>query len=131
MSDTPPIPLALTADEWRPKLCAEAYCGSECRNGIPAICVDGMDLQRWDGGVVTIHNEYQIERPHALAALCLHGQSFGFTRQEADELRACTVALRQCSDFGETGLNLADAAALDRIAAKVRALLPPSPEETP
>jgi hypothetical protein len=54
---------------------------------------------------------------HALTALALHGQPFGFTRAEADAVRYYAEHI--------TGLFRKDAPALASAAAKIVALLPP------
>ena len=58
---------------------------------------------------------------HALAALCLHGQPFGFTRDDADALVRAIGALGYLQ--GETYLTAYN---LRTVLRKVRALLPPA-----
>lgn len=55
---------------------------------------------------------------HATAALCLHGQPFGFTREDVETILAGALALR------EDGCDLLSAE-LAAIADRVGALLPP------
>ena len=65
---------------------------------------------------------------HALAALCLHGQEFGFTREDVEAIREC--ARVYASMHGERGDGLmrrhptADLAT--SAASRIEALLPPS-----
>lgn len=66
---------------------------------------------------------------HAVAALCLYEQSFGFTQEEAEVLRHLDAKL-DLTDEDTTGildvvLSREQSAALRSIAAKVAALLPP------
>ena len=63
--------------------------------------------------------ELTPEDRHALAALCLHGQTFGFKPADAEQLR---VIARHCA---VTRPLYAWATALDEIAARIEALLPP------
>lgn len=51
---------------------------------------------------------------HALAALCLHGQPFGFTREDARTLRECVEHDKPC-----------DIPRLLHLADRIEALLPP------
>ncbi len=112
---TDPITPALTADEWK---------AMHFRMGRRCACTVYADS---DGGQVTItangqlgqtfdHGD-EVQRPHALAALCLYQQPFGFTREMVTALRnAHPIAY----SHEEMSLIL-DAA--DRI----EALLPPEP----
>ena len=77
-----------------------------------------------EGGVV---NGYAVatHARHALAARCLHGQPFGFTREDVDALRTMVSAYRK--RFG-------DAELIDRLAslaARIEALLPPEVDPSP
>jgi hypothetical protein len=120
---------ALSAEEWTPRVHYKAYVGSD---GGDAACirVDG-DAQRWmDTGDITIHNEYCIDRPHALAALCLYGQPFGFSQEDVERLeRVGNDYIAWANDSDELDRNIEDGFALIRLASRIRALLPP--EETP
>lgn len=60
---------------------------------------------------------------HAVAALALHGQPFGFHPNDVDELRRWADIARDASDDSEqAGV---DAVRLDSIADRIAALLPP------
>jgi hypothetical protein len=99
MSETP-TPPALSAEEWAHPpdtrtirwACEEVFVG------------DGATLDT-------------VSR-HGLAALALHGQPFGFTREDAVSVGAGVLALR------ESGCDLL-AAELQRVADRIVALLPP------
>ena len=129
MSDVKP---ALTREEWAvletdpggdPNADGQVFVDDE-RTG--AICVTG-------GGTF-----YEIPRPHSCAALCLHGQPFGFTREDvADERFAAEMfaALAEVMEANpESWISLAGPGFRDRIARardradRIEALLPP--EET-
>jgi hypothetical protein len=69
--------------------------------------------------------ESRFGRPHALAALALHGQPFGFTREDVAKCRARAADFEVMADrerdygFRETQYEW------ERLAAKIEALLPP------
>lgn len=73
------------------------------------------------------------ENRHAIAALCLHGQPFGFTQQDVIDERLAYVNLvtlaRQAQEMGDESMRLARIEQSRRHyerAAKIAALLPPS-----
>lgn len=110
---------ALTPDEWerfaadRPSLSVEKFrdlfIGRPTRNMSVRIRGDHVQL-------------VEADECHALAALALHGQPFGFTHEDVylleDEAR--WYAERQLPDVKQ-------AAALRSLAARIAALLPPTP----
>lgn len=105
MSDR--IAPALTPEEWR-KLAVSrggfyADLSGDWQNGIPT---DTLFVGSPESAVA-------VSPRHALAALALHGQPFGFTREDVANLRwvACQRMPR--------------AAALNQIADRIEALLPP------
>lgn len=61
------------------------------------------------------------EARHALAALCLHGQPFGFTREDVVRLRSNATAF---AGNGHRGLDQA-ARHFTNLADRIEALLPP------
>ena len=128
MSEVKP---ALTPDEWAgcPAECGadERPTGPRCRddNGHFWLeCGDVWHHSAWDG-------EQIIDNPHGLAALCLHGQPFGFTRADEKAIRAEGNELIAWSNdaanepemrhMNERGFTLI------RIANKIAALLPTQP----
>jgi hypothetical protein len=89
---------AVTNEEWR--------VGYLMRNAVGAA---------WGDGNLCIGEDTATpEIAHAVAAVCLHGQPFGFTREDVRELRAMSV-----NGFTYFGLN--------SIADRIEALLPPEP----
>lgn len=72
-----------------------------------------------------------LDRRHALAALALVGQPFGFTWEDVDRLRyAARGTIEYCDrlmpdDSGGCCGNSADSAALASLADRIAALLPP------
>ena len=99
MSDTPTIPPALTPEQWK----GHRQCGAFVSGSLFRCEVGGAEIE---------------DAPrHALAALCLYGQPFGFTPAEEADL----------TDL----LNLVDWDSIEgvrdslaSVLAKVRALLP-------
>ena len=67
------------------------------------------------------------EDAHALAALCLHQQPYGFTREDGALLRDLYRQVRGC--WPEDAWDEASAAPILGLADKIEALLPP--EEVP
>lgn len=97
----PEIPPALTPDEWRSKAYFSLF----------SAWMDGDRLMMGDG------EEANAPDRHAVAALCLFGQRFGFTHADVRGLRMLA------------GAHPAFGGALDELAARIAALLPPM--ETP
>jgi hypothetical protein len=117
MSDE--IAPALTPEEWTPCYGAAGYLGADVDSSEEAIQAGGA--QRWTGGLLTFNNEYTINKPHAVAALCLHGQPFGFTQAHVTALRRYLGLVPERPDWNDNHLATE---AIDRIAA----LLPPAPK---
>jgi hypothetical protein len=123
MSETERVKPALSAEEWAERRVSagdeavEAYCtlhvGKDGR--LYAAAGDGRDYYGKGDGLVA--------RPHALAALCLHGQPFGFTREDVRLLRNAADDYRDGENhlwpIGGGLLALAD---------RIEALLPPEVE---
>lgn len=119
----PEIPNALTPEEW----VVGYYDSRELEIRVKTPGLDGskrlhVNVRAWPlGGTMGDPRDL-----HALAALCLHGQPFGFTHEECDELRRAIT-------FGEEAwcdsviLNEQSVAVFRSILAKVAALLPPTP----
>lgn len=120
MTEQPEIPPALTPDEWR-----DGYDSKELSIRQKSAGLDGSKrlavyVRAWPlGGSMGDPRDL-----YALAALCLYGQPFGFTQEEANALCAClpdepNAYEESCSP---------DATTLDaawRAVQKIRALLPP------
>jgi hypothetical protein len=141
MSETERVKPALSAEEWAERRVSagdeavEAYCtlhvGKDGR--LYAAAGDGRDYYGQGDGLVA--------RPHALAALCLHGQPFGFTREDVDLLhRTINGYVRRIEEAQERVnegpwvrngivMNEASVAALRDLADRIEALLPPEREE--
>ena len=115
---------ALTAEEWAEIICRrgdpESYTGS----GVPTIEVSAQSIM---GSRLP-----QIGRPQALAALCLHNQPFGFTREDVDLIKyACIVSRIKMEKSLKLGMeNQADADLVTirtyrSLKDRIEALLPP------
>lgn len=119
MSDVRP---ALTPEEWahRPEPMYE-------RNGVWAYAPAGH------GFVVGFEGEVGIgvgaEDPHAIAALALHGQPFGFTWEDVSRNREAATRHRRlakgCKLPHERDRHMEKAEGYDSTAARIAALLPP------
>jgi hypothetical protein len=100
----------------------------------PALTREGWENRPWvcgwtDGTVFVSSNRplgdelaEQVERPHAVAALCLFEQPFGFTRGDVELVRDC-IGMEW--DRGERGEMDALEKRLESLAARIAALLPP------
>lgn len=64
------------------------------------------------------------DKPHRMAALCLHGQPFGFTHEDVRDLEDAASRVEY-----EDHMQAPLAARLDDLAARIAALLPPDPAE--
>ena len=113
---------ALTAEEWVVKCSTrkEAYAHS------PTMTYD-YEIELTEGGNIGIMDDSQyavIKRgmEHGLAALCLHNQPFGFTREDAELLHVMSQIAPQAAvlmlghDFTTMAANLAS---------RIESLLPP------
>lgn len=76
------------------------------------------------GDLLQAHDEYDapIERRHALAALALYGQPFGFTRADVNLLE--DVARRDEGEYGPDEGDPGYPTALRDLADRIAALLP-------
>lgn len=82
------------------------------------------------GGRVWTHDD---DRPtilpdrHALAALCLYGQPYGFTREDVGLARAMATDLEESARVNDrpTGSSAKYAVAMHDLADRIEALLPP------
>ena len=120
---TDPIPPALTPEEWSTKARMWPADGDE-GDAIPL----GFQIDDEQGGAVVIPIDYEGcyrqaffdgNDRHGLAALCLYGQSFGFTRADVDALLYTLDDASKCGTDDE----------LRSIAARIAALLPPEPPQ--
>lgn len=104
------------ADEVKPALAAEEWANvcveGECRNDALWEMTRGWDP--FDPDLRTVEDLPH----HALAALALHGQPFGFTREDV-------AALQMAIGYDPTTGHLSEA--LESLAARIAALLPPEP----
>lgn len=107
---------ALSAEEWeKAKDARFAWRMFGWDDGAGAILHDDGRLEvNWDGAVYDQEMQCVTTSRHALAALALHGQPFGFTREDVRFLRDVDV-------FAFTE----DAQMAQSIAARIAALLPP------
>ena len=76
------IKLALTKDEWRDP---NSIVWGKASAVYPWITAEGSLSLECDDSFY--HEELNAEQRLALAALCLHGQPFGFTREDLKGLR--------------------------------------------
>jgi hypothetical protein len=124
------IPPALSESEWRPGVVQHlqptspvgAYTSVTLTYGPPSIMAA---LNREGQKLALVHQEYdkegkdwevRVDRPHALAALCLYGQPFGFTQEEAQAVRESAEDDHAAYEHYTT---------LRIVAAKIAAPLPP------
>ncbi len=70
---------ALTAEEWTPRPRHIAACVTTARGN--------EEAELWENGELTYNDEYVVHDRHALAALCLVDQPFGFTREMGNIVR--------------------------------------------
>lgn len=76
-------------------------------------------------GNIRVNDELGPAQRHAVAALCLYGQPFGFTRDDLDAFWAAYSAFCDSQNNDDTGR-------MDRLhslGCRIEALLPPSPPE--
>lgn len=119
MANETEIRPALTDTEWR-TVCKASEAGSESV-GLTTYgavyCEDGSLTKGFAA----------IEQPmmrHALAALALYGQPFGFTREDIAMVRGGAVAMDERNDTEGRDHLL-------RLAERIEALLPPTSHATP
>lgn len=123
---TPPLPSALTSEEWREGE-FESFYGNAMTSahrdhkGRWFFHSDGPDGR--ESIVILNQADDNGRASHALAALALHGQRFGFTREDVWALRTVCI-----SGMHESAEERAIRAVFTSLAARIEALLPP---ETP
>lgn len=103
MTDIKP---ALSGIEWQSESTCETPDDDTGGTLLPDWCNRTNDKVFIVGQVLT--------RPHAVAALCLYGQPFGFDYDDLEWMQAI------CNSVGDARVHG------ERIAAKIRALLPPT-----
>jgi len=103
---------ALTPEEWGQQYIEIGHGGREFT--FYDDCT--VEVDSHSGSHVT---GYFNTRRHALAALCLHGQPFGFTRSDVEFLRS----------FGDAQMDIAEGPMIHAIADRIEALLPPEAVE--
>lgn len=67
---------------------------------------------------------------HGLAALCLYGQSFGFSQRDIDYIDN-TLRWLSCLEIADDPMTAGRAAQLTSLRNRIAALLPPERSETP
>ena len=101
---------ALTNAEW-----------ANCATGEGNVYLTGTsepEVVVWD---CALGDRALVQRRHALAALCLHGQSYGFSWEDVDALHLAADACEDaCASSGEQW-----AKAVLAVADRIAALLPP------
>lgn len=110
MSDT--IEPALTAEEWADNTSARSDWFVTPYHDTP--------FMSW---FESNHGSYLEVSQHALAALALHEQPFGFTREDVALL--LSLAHGNPPEFGRSYLEDGEDAQLRSLAARIAALLPP------
>lgn len=113
MSDE--IEPALTPEEWAARRYASDEL-SEMRLEDGALVVEKDTGGAW----YSDEHEYTDRDRHALAALALYGQPFGFTRTDVD-------AIRWAARLLEDNVIIGKAHGLLAVADRIEALLPPAP----
>jgi hypothetical protein len=108
---------ALTPEEWAGLLAMDQPTVFGDAGGHVAVGKCALFWDAHSGNVLC--DDYDAPRQHALAAIALHGQPFGFTWEDATFLRILALA-----GPGES-LSSACCEHLDALAARIAALLPP------
>jgi hypothetical protein len=104
--ETERIEPALTAEEWR--------LAKDDRNIVGDPSEEALDL----GG-----GRFKHLDGHALAAINLYGQPFGFTHEDVDAIR--TALMEQHFDLTDDQYTTDATRQFHRVLAKIEALLPP------
>jgi hypothetical protein len=117
---SPNVPQALTAKEWSKRGFRRVV--DEENNDLQAAKIE-------DGNVYREHDEnvdewQRLEHPHAMAALCLYRQTYGFTREDVEILRA--IGTSQLVGGRNTDINRTIRDRANGLADRIAALLPPS-----
>ena len=102
---------ALSASEWEQIVISQGSATAPINFGHP--CQDGI---HW------LHTDPEaLQERHKLAALCLHGQTFGFSQEDVSLiLKAATLKA-----WGTYPYPVPEAEAYKALAARISALLPP------
>lgn len=124
MSDS--IKPALSPEEWRAGVIRDDEGWACIRNPQPGNPNGDMPNNGWvrmscEECITWLHGPRWLTRRHAVAALCLYGQPFGFTREDAE-------ILREYADEIEDGFTRRGAT-LRSMADRIAALLPPEQSE--
>ena len=130
MSDTPEIRPALTAEEWE-----RFFRGFEVDLSATRQVRrwgDALRVGQWEGDGLHATELEDPEERYTLAALCLHGQPFGFTWEDVEIIRAALstwtgMARDDDGNFEYVGDRFDDDRAYS-IADRIAALLPPKEE---
>lgn len=137
---TTPLPPALTPEEWqardhRPRA---AVIDAWARQTADGQAVDDatrfvakLGLTSGGDGVLVMSRAHEVvlvppPARHALAALALADQPYGFTPADLAELRRVVAWVASLTEGAETRPLADAAAALRRVAARIEALLPPA-----
>ena len=122
---------ALTAEEWASILKAERPNGRGIRDGGLYTEIAGYEVRLWPPGhveVVDTDGWYYSHRFNLIhgqaqqfAAICLHNQPFGFTREDVEHIKISAASHAGSCLSGSTDV----ARYLYDIAARISALLPP------
>ena len=80
-----------------------------------------LTREEWRGSVLCIHPDDDPKHRHQYAALALHNQPFGFTREDVKNLRF----IYDMAYVPHSGVSDAELAALDSLIDRISALLPP------
>lgn len=139
MAETPEITPALTPEEWAHKEIEFGDGGWAHIEGVfpvaggdPIVETDELYVGTYDTDTGTANGGVTVRR-HALAALCLDGQPFGFTKEDAllcvglAKWLVCGGGDAELRAAGIHSFNAAPAEALRRLASRIASLLPPEP----
>lgn len=106
----------------------DAYTRGHPMSDVTPAHTPALTAEQWDARFVESQNGYVVDdrTQHAIAALCLHGQSFGFRWEDVDALRdwaewmgrhgPWSVGINGTSYNAEFPASIAD---------RIQALLPP------
>lgn len=121
---------ALTAKQWEDGN-QRIYFREPRERGPKAGMDDGYGVERCKDGTLAVWDDswgltIPAENRHALAALCLYDQPFGFTQEEVQKMRDHADNAEATYPYAEGDLDW-----LRSIATRIAALLPPSPLTEP
>ncbi len=113
-----PAEPALTPEQWAARECPAPGGLVLCGDSPDAVTIESVGM----AATVSVRREGL----HALTALALHGQSFGFTHRDVTALRiAARDAFRAAGDVGPMHAGFELGTDLTSIADRIAALLPP------